>query len=158
MKNCHIILIFAQDEKGVIERIAMSFRRKMYNISQISTSDTEKEGIKKITVELDNLEDNKISKILKQINKIIEVTDVVHITYDKAIVIKVALVKIKNNDDYTLNKLQKMQEIEVLNVSRNNIIFRVIQNPEELKKILEKISKNFIINEITTSGAVVMEK
>ncbi len=158
MKNCHIILIFAQDEKGVIERIAMSFRRKMYNISQISTSDTEKEGIKKITVELDNLEDDKISKILKQINKIIEVIDVVHITYDKAIVIKVALVKIKNNDDYTLNKLQKMQEIEVLNVSRNNIIFRVIQNPEELKKILEKISKNFIINEITTSGAVVMEK
>lgn len=158
MKNSHIILIFAQDERGVIERISMLFRRKMYNIDQISASNTEKKGIKKITVKFNIKENNKISQILKQINKIVEVIKVVHVTNESIIINEVAFIKIKKDNEDILSKLEVIQELEVLNLSKNEVIVRIIQNPGKLKKIIEKIRKNFIINEITTSGVIVIEK
>jgi acetolactate synthase small subunit len=45
MSKLHTILVFAQNKRGVLERITMLIRRKMYNLETITASDTEVEGI-----------------------------------------------------------------------------------------------------------------
>ncbi len=158
MKKSHIILIFAQDKRGVIERVAMLFRRKMYNINQISSSNTEKQGIKKVTVRLDEVEDKKIPQILKQIDKIVEVIDVMYIKEDSAIEAEVALIKIENNSDKIIDELQKIQDLDVISLTEDEIIIRIVQEPKKIKKTILLIRNKFVLKELTTSGIAVMKK
>jgi len=158
MKKSHIILIFAQDKRGVIERVAMLFRRKMYNINQISSSNTEKQGIKKVTVRLDEVEDKKIPQILKQIDKIVEVIDVMYIKEDSAIEAEVALIKIENNSDKIIDELQKIQDLNLISLTKDEIIIRIVQEPKKIKKTILLIRNKFVLKELTTSGIAVMKK
>ncbi len=158
MKDYHVILIYAQDKKGVIERISMLFRRKMYNIHQISTSITKDTDIRKITVRIDSLEKDKIPQILKQINKIVEVVDVICVDDETAILTEIAFIKIKN-DENILNYLKdSIKNLEIVNLSEEEIICRIIKEPEELSKNVDLIRKKADILELTTSGIIAIKK
>lgn len=74
IKNC-TITIFAENKPGVLYRVADLFLRKKINIESLHVAETEKPGISKFVI---NVKTSKIivDKTIKQLHRIIEVTEV----------------------------------------------------------------------------------
>lgn len=158
MPKLHTILVFAQNKRGVLERITMLIRRKMYNLETITASDTETEGIKRITVTFTRGDADKIPQIVVQIKKIVEVISVKVVEEVNTIEREIALVKIKRPQN--LAEVTSLVEIfrgSVVSVAPDNI---VLQISGERKKTLSFINAlaQFEILEIGSSGVVAMER
>ena len=149
----YTILIFAQNKRGVIERVSMLLRKKMYNINQFSTSDTKNSEIKKITIKLYNLDDSKISQILKQLRKIVEIIRVICINQKSAIENEMILIKVnKGTDFFYKSKMDMIYEAD------NTEIYRYIDTPDNIEKLILKYRQNKKITDFTTSGTIAIEK
>ncbi len=158
MSKLHTILVFAQNKRGVLERITMLIRRKMYNLETITASDTEVEGIKRITITFTQGDADKIPQIVVQINKIVEVISVKAVDSANTVEREILLVKIKRPQNLSeVTSLVNIFRGSVVDVSEQTVILQVAG---ERKKTLGFITalKQFEILEIGSSGIVAMEK
>lgn len=154
----YTILVFAQNRRGVLERITMLIRKKMYNLEQITASDTEKDDIKRLTISFSYKEAAKIPQIISQINKIIEVVKVKLVDPDFSIQREVALIKIKRPDNLSeIISIAQIFEARVVNAKQQDLIIEAIGNPEKLNDLIS-ILEPYKILELGRGGAVAMEK
>ena len=157
MRKLHTILVFAQNRRGVLERITMLIRKKMYNLEQITASDTEKKGIKRITISFSHEEGVKLPQIISQIHSVIEVIEVRLVDKNNCLQQEVALIKIKSPDNISeIIALSDLFESKVLHVSKADIVLQITASPDKIDEFLLILEK-FEILEIGRSGSVAME-
>ncbi len=158
MSKLHTILVFAQNKRGVLERITMLIRRKMYNLETITASDTEIEGIKRITITFSQGDADKIPQIVSQINKIVEVVNIKAVDSQHTVQREILLVKIERPQN--LSEVTSLVDIfrgNVVDVSEKSVILQVAGDRKKTLGFLNAI-KQFKILEIGSSGIVAMEK
>jgi acetolactate synthase-1/3 small subunit len=154
----YTILVFAQNRRGVLERIAMLIRKKMYNLEQITASDTQTEDIKRLTISFSYKESAKIPQIISQINKIIEVIEVKLVDNDSAVQREAGLVKIKRPDNLSeIISIVQIFEAKVVHMTKQDLIIETIGSPEKINHFIS-ILEPYHILELGRSGAVAMEK
>jgi acetolactate synthase-1/3 small subunit len=154
----HTVLVFAQNNRGVLERIAMMIRKKMYNLEQITASPTETPNISRLTISFSRNESSKLPQIVSQLKKIIEVVDVRIVDPATTVIREVALVKIKRPELVSeLSSVIRMFKANVVFTSQDYIIAEMTGSPENIQHFLLFL-KTFEILEIGTSGGVAMEK
>ena len=92
-----------QDEPGVLNRISSLVRRRNFNIESIVAGRTEKEGITRMTLVVNEPDINKRKTIINNIKRLVEIYDVVDATGKDCHIREHALVKIsideKNRKD-----------------------------------------------------------
>ena len=103
-QNLYTIIIFAENKPGVLYRIADLFLRRKVNIESLTVSETEQKGISRFTVVV-NVDEHTVNKTIKQLNRIIEVVNVLAKSNDELVFKEVALVKVSVKD--------KKQEMEI---------------------------------------------
>jgi len=158
MSKLHTILVFAQNKRGVLERITMLIRRKMYNLETITASDTEVEGIKRITITFSQGDADKIPQIVSQINKIVEVVEIKAVDSQHTVQREVLLVKIARPQN--LSEVTSLVDIfrgSVVDVSEKSVILQVAGDRHKTLGFLNAL-KQFQILEVGSSGIVAMEK
>ncbi len=69
------ITIFAENKPGVLYRVSDIFLRKKINIESLHVAETEKPGISKFTINV-RTSNEIVEKTIKQLHRIIEVTEV----------------------------------------------------------------------------------
>ncbi len=152
------ILVFAQNKRGVLERIAMLIRKKMYNLEQITASDTEKEGIKRLTISFTFDKDVKMDQIINQINKIIEVVEVKDVSDKGVVKSESVLIKIKRPKNLAeITKILDLFKVNIMHIDSKSIILQGVGGPEETGSLIEAM-KDYEILELGSSGFVAMEK
>ena len=67
------ILAFMQNRPGVLNKISMLVRRKMYNVETITVCTTTQPGISRMTLTLYEDSDDKMALVVRQIEKVTEV-------------------------------------------------------------------------------------
>ena len=158
MSKLHTILVFAQNKRGVLERITMLIRRKMYNLETITASDTEVEGIKRITITFSQGDADKIPQIVSQINKIVEVVEIKAVDSQHTVQREILLVKIARPQN--LSEVTSLVDIfrgSVVDVSEKSVILQVAGDRHKTLGFLNAL-KQFQILEVGSSGIVAMEK
>ena len=97
------LILFMQDEPGVLNRISSLVRRRNFNIESIVAGRTEKEGITRMTLVVNEPDLNKRKTIINNIKRLVEIYDVVDATGKDCHIREHALVKIsideKNRKD-----------------------------------------------------------
>ena len=83
-----------QDEPGVLNRISSLVRRRNFNIESIVAGRTEKEGITRMTLVVNEPDINKRKTIINNIKRLVEIYDVVDATGQDCHIREHALVKI----------------------------------------------------------------
>ncbi|NNK93193.1 MAG: acetolactate synthase small subunit, partial [Desulfobacterales bacterium] len=70
------ILAFMLDRPGVLSKVSMLIRKKMYNVDTLTVCSSRVEGISRMTITL--REDNiaKVTQVIKQLEKFTEVISV----------------------------------------------------------------------------------
>lgn len=72
MKKIHTITVISENKPGVLYRIADLFLRRKINVEELHVGKTKNPNISLFTIKIEDHEDV-IEKVVKQINKIIEV-------------------------------------------------------------------------------------
>jgi acetolactate synthase-1/3 small subunit len=151
------ILAFMQNRPGVLNKISMLIRRKMYNVETITACTTPKPGISRMTLTLYENSDEKMAQVVRQIEKVTEVISARELDIDQSFWREVAIVKFEIDADQ-MEQLSGKYRIEVLD-RRNHGVF-IVQLAGTSKMIddfLQDLGADRII-EVARSGFTALEK
>jgi acetolactate synthase I/III small subunit len=158
MKKSNTILVFAQNQRGVLERISMTIRKKMYNLEQITAGDSQIEGIKRLTISFSHEETSKLPQIINQLKKIVEIIDVKIVDQFNSFEREVALIKLKKPQNLSeLLSLGQVFNSKLINVNEETVLIEITGDSQKINNFLVLL-KPYQILELGRSGLVAMEK
>ena len=152
----HTLIALMEDKPGVLNRVSNLFRRRNYNIQSLAVGHSETPDISRMTVVVDG--DNRVvEQVVKQLSKLINVTDVVDVTDRPAVIRELALVKVKAGPG------KRSEIIELAQVFRGRIVdvgtesmTVEITGPEERVNSLVSLLRPYGIEELARTGRVAM--
>ena len=151
------LLAFMQDRPGVLNKIAMLIRRKMYNVETLTVCKTNSPGTSRMTITLREASDAKMGQVVKQIEKITEVISARELHVDDSFWREVAVVKFEADAD-RLAALQEAYHLEVLdNHSDERFVVQVAGTSQLIDTFLDDVGAPHIV-EVARSGFTAIEK
>ena len=151
------ILIFMLNRPGVLNKISMLIRRKMYNVETITVCRTHRPGISRMTLTLFEDSDDKTEQVIKQIEKVAEVLSAKELDVDGSFWREVAIIKLEA-DEITLEDLGRQFEFQILD--RCNKEQFIVQLAGTVKYVDDFMAAVGVVKIIETarSGFTAMEK
>ena len=151
------ILAFMLDRPGVLNKISMLIRRKMYNVETLTVCKTNQPGTSRMTITLREASDEKMVQVVKQIEKITEVISAKELDVAESFWREVAVVKLETDAD-RLTALQKSYHIEILdNHSDERFVVQVAGTSLHIDTFLQEVGRDNIV-EVARSGFTAIEK
>jgi acetolactate synthase-1/3 small subunit len=152
----HTLIALMEDKPGVLNRVSNLFRRRNYNIQSLAVGHSETPAISRMTVVVDG--DNRVvEQVVKQLNKLINVTEVLDVTDRPAVIRELALVKVKAGPG------KRSEIIELAQVFRGRIVdvgpdsmTVEITGAEDRVNSLVSLLRPYGIEELARTGRVAM--
>lgn len=91
----HTIVVFAYNEPGVLNKLLSLVRRKRYNVEALTAGHTHRVGVSRITLTFSHDEEERIEQIVRQIEKIAEVTRAMNVTKQEIVSRELVLLKVR---------------------------------------------------------------
>ena len=151
------LILFMQDEPGVLNRISSLVRRRNFNIDSIVAGRTELKGITRMTLVVNEPNKAKRKNIYNNLKRLVDVYDVVDATDEDCHIREHALVKISINPDEIkdIEQLVAKGNCKILDDDPESMILELSGN----EKIVEdniKTLKKFKVLELLRSGKMAM--
>ena len=159
MKKTFIVSVFSEDIVGLLNRVTIIFTRRNINIENIITSETEIKGIYRYTIVI-TIEEDRIEKIVKLIEKQVEVMKAFYHTEEDVISRDLALFKISNE---AINQNEEFQRIinfygaKIVSISYDYVVVEKSSSSDKIKMLFNELEK-FGILEFSRSGQVAITK
>ena len=151
------ILIFMLNRSGVLNKISMLIRRKMYNVETITACTTSRPGISRMTLTLREDSDQNMAQVVKQIEKMTEVISARELDIDRSFWREVAIVKFEVEDSDLAN-LQAVYSIDILDrQDGGECVAQIAGTSQMIDDFLEDVGEQKII-EVARSGFTALEK
>ena len=151
------ILAFMLNRPGVLNKISMLIRRKMYNVETITACPTNKPGVTRMTLTLRQDSDDKMIQVIKQIEKITEVISAKELDIDQSFWREVAIVKAEVDGNH-LEHLQENYNFEILDRQNHELlIIQVAGTSKNVDDFLQELGRDKVI-EVARSGFTALEK
>ena len=152
----HTLIALMEDKPGVLNRVSNLFRRRNYNIRSLAVGHSETQDISRMTVVVDG--DNRVvEQVVKQLGKLVNVTDVLDVTDKPAVIRELALVKVKAGAG------KRSEIIELAQVFRGRIVdvgpdsmTVEITGAEDRVNSLVSLLRPYGIEELARTGRVAM--
>lgn len=107
MKRRYTIIVFTENNFGLLNRITIIFSRRRINIDSLTVSETERKGISRFTIVIE-YDEAKIKALIKQIRKIIGVLIVFHNQDEEVFFHQIAFFKLATS---SLEEREKVMEV-----------------------------------------------
>ena len=151
------ILMFALNRPGVLNKISMLIRRKMYNVETITACKTIRPGIHRMILTLREDRDDKMVQVIKQLEKITEVISAKELDMDGSFLREVAVIKVETGDT-RVAELREKYHFEILDQYRHGLmILQVAGTSQHIDDFLDDLGRDRLI-EVARSGFTALEK
>ena len=151
------ILIFVLNRPGVLNKISMLIRRKMYNVETVTACRTHKPGISRMTLTLFENSDDKMQQVIKQIEKVAEVLSAKELDVDDSFWREVAIIKLEA-DAASIEELGRRFNFQILDRCNHELfIVQVAGTSKYVEDFMQAVGEDKII-ETARSGFTAMEK
>lgn len=151
------ILAYLQNRPGVLNKVSMLIRRKMYNVDTITACTTRKDGISRMSLTLREDSDEKMKQVIKQIEKITEVVSAKELDIDRSFWREVAIIKLETDAD-RLERLRSKYTFEILDHQHSDLyIIQVAGTNQSIDDFLNDLGDDHIV-EVARSGFTALEK
>src|SRR6478609_4566274 len=150
----HTLSVLVENKPGVLARIAGLFSRRGFNIDSLAVGPTEHPEISRMTVVVD-VEDLPLEQVTKQLNKLIEVLNVVALDRAASVQREILLVKVKavlSSRSHVLETAQ-LFSAKVVDVAPDAVTIEATGNSDKLEALL-RVLEPFGIKELVQSGMV----
>ncbi len=151
------ILFFTLNRPGVLNKIAMLIRRKMYNVETITACKTRQAGISRMTLTLREDDDAKVEQVIRQIEKMTEVVSARELHADRSFWREVAIVKFEAGENL-IEDLKSRFRFDILDRQNHSIyIVQVAGTSQMIDDFTDAVGDARVI-ETARSGFTALEK
>jgi acetolactate synthase I/III small subunit len=151
------ILIFMLNRSGVLNKISMLIRRKMYNVETITACTTSQTGISRMTLTLREDSDRNMRQVVKQIEKMTEVISARELDIDRSFWREVAIVKFLA-DESILEHFKKTHAFDILDRQNHDVcVVQIAGTSQMIDALLQDVGERRVL-EVARSGFTALEK
>tara|TARA_B110000438_G_C15819380_1_gene653601 strand:- start:1717 stop:2268 length:552 start_codon:yes stop_codon:yes gene_type:complete len=151
------LIVFVQDEPGVLNRISSHIRRRNFNIESLVAGRTERKDITRMTLVLNEPNKTKQRIVVESLKQLIDVYDVIDTTEIESHIREYALVKVllkKEEMDQAYKVIEPVHG-KLIDSNTDAMIFELTGYEEEVESVIKSLQE-FNILEIVRSGKVAM--
>ncbi|MFI5148219.1 MAG: acetolactate synthase small subunit [Bacteroidia bacterium] len=155
----YTLSIFTEDRIGLLNRITILFTRRHINIESITASESEVRGIYRYTIVASATYDV-IGKLVKQIDKQVEVFKAFYHPESEIISREVALFKVSSSalqENELFSSVVNEHHAKILSISPEFIVVEKTGDTLEIKHLFQALDR-FGVLEFAGSGKVAMTK
>ncbi len=151
------LILFMQDEPGVLNRISSLVRRRNFNIDSIVAGRTELKGITRMTLVVNEPNKAKRKNIYNNLKRLVDVYDVVDATDEDCQIREHALVKVSINPDEIkdIDQLVTKGNCKILDDDPQSMILELSGNEKIVEENINTLKK-FKVLELLRSGKMAM--
>ncbi|HHU84876.1 MAG TPA: acetolactate synthase small subunit [Clostridiales bacterium] len=156
--NRYTVAVLVNNKFGVLNRVTSMFRRRQFNISALTVSETETSELSRITVVFDGEEDAK-QQLINQLYKLPDVCSIKEFGDDNSISCELLLVKMKNEAE-TQEDIRRAAEAFgaiIVDYSRDYTMFRLADTTRRIDDFIN-LMRDFTILEICRTGSISLGK
>ena len=154
----YTLAVLTRNQFGVLNRVTSMFRRRQFNISALTVSETESPDFSRITVLFDGDERNK-EQLVDQLYKLPDVCSIKEFNHEESISRELLLIKMQNspeNRDEILTAADAY-EAKIVDYMKDSIIFQVTGDSRKIDQFIN-LMRDFNILEICRTGIVSLER
>lgn len=157
--NIYSIAIMVRNEFGVLNRVTSMFRRRQFNITCLTVSETETEELSRITVQFEGDTDRAKEQLVAQLAKLPDVISFKEFDPDESVSCELLLIKM-GNDDATRRLMLDAADAfhaKIVDYTRESIIFRMAGTSRRIDNFID-LMRDFEILEVCRTGVVSLER
>ena len=154
----YTVAVLVKNQFGVLNRVTSMFRRRQFNISALTVSETESNEFSRITVVFDG-EDVKKQQLVNQLYKLPDVGSIKEFSPNESVSCELMLIKMEN-DSHTRDDIltaAKAFESKTVDYNREAMVFQLSAPSERIDEFIN-LMRDFNILEICRTGSVSLEK
>ena len=154
----YTVAVLVKNRFGVLNRVTSMFRRRQFNIDNLTVSETESPELSRITVQFDGEETNK-QQLINQLYKLPDVVSISELNRDESVTVELMLIKMSNSPEIREELLAAAQAFDARTVdySKDTIIFQMAADPRRIDAFVN-LMKDYGIMEICRTGIVSLER
>ncbi len=158
-RRLHTISVLVENRPGVLTRVAGLFARRGYNIDSLAVSTTANPEISRMTIVVGAADEQVLTQICKQVDKLIDVIHVSDHTDEAVVARELALIKV-NCEDH--NRAELMQIVDVfrartVDIAEGEVIVEVTGNRDKIDAML-KLMEKYGVREMARTGEVILAR
>ena len=158
-KKIFTISVFTENQVGLLNRISIIFTRRGLNLESVSSSSSSLPGIHKMNFTCTS-DQATIEKVIKQIERCIDVLRAYYFTDDEIVYQEVALYKVPTQkllDEKDFERIIRVHNARILELTRDYTILEKTGHESETQALYELLAKYGILQFIR-SGRICVTK
>jgi acetolactate synthase I/III small subunit len=151
------ITVYTENHIGLLNRIAIIFSRR--KIESLNTSPSEVEGIHRFTIVIDELEEV-VRKLVRQIEKQVEVLKAYYNTNDEIVWQELALYKVSTDEIAEKVKVERLLReygARAVVIRKDYTIFETSGHREETNRLIEVLEPHGLIEFVRSARVAIIK-
>ena len=151
------VAILVNNQFGVLNRITSMFRRRQFNISSLTVSETESTKFSRITIQSEGEDVTK--QLINQLYKLPDVISVAELTGSEIISRELLLIKMSNNPETRGEVRSAIDAFEgkIVDYTKESQTIQMVGDSQKIDNFIE-LMKEFGILEICRTGVVSLQR
>ncbi len=156
--NRYNVAVLVRNQFGVLNRLTSMFRRRQFNISSLTASETESGEYSRITFSFDGEEENK-QQLINQLYKLPDVCSIKELTRENSVSCELMMIKMQNDSSVRGDIYAAAEAFgaETIDYSRDSFVLRLIGDSAKMDDFI-MLMRDFTILEICRTGTASLEK
>ncbi len=154
------ITVYTENQIGLLNRIAIIFSRRKINIESLNTSPSEVESIHRFTIVVSETEEV-IKKLVRQIEKQVEVLKAYYNTADEIVWQELALYKVSTNEiaeKVKVERLLRQHGARAVAIRKDFTIFETTGHREETDGLVKVLEPYGLIEFVRSARVAIIKK
>ncbi len=155
----YTISVYTENNLGLLNRIATIFLKRHINIESLTVSNSEIEHVSRFII-VAYMPEEQVKKIVKQIDKQVEVIKAYYHTNEESIFLQSALFKIKSSLLFDMRQIQniiKKSYSQIVTVNRDFFVIEKSGRKEEIEDLYNELLP-YGIMQFVRSGRISVSK
>ena len=156
--NRYTVAVLVRNQFGVLNRVTSMFRRRQFNISSLTVSETESNSFSRITVVFNGEEDYK-QQLINQLYKLPDVCAINELTADSFIGRELLLIKMESTPqtDEDIEKAARAYGAVTVDCTDDTVMLQLAASSAKIDDFID-LMRDYKILEICRTGSVSLEK
>ncbi len=159
MKQEYTITIYTENQVGLLTRIAIMFSRRKINVESLNTSPSEVEGIHRFTI-LINVAEDVVRKLVRQIEKQVDVLKAYYNTNDEIIWQELALYKVPTDtiaEKAKVERLLRAYGARAVVIRKDYTVFETTGQREETDTLINVLAPFGLIEFVRSARVAIIK-
>ena len=153
------VTVYTENHIGLLNRIAIIFSRRKINVDSLNTSPSEVEGIHRFTIVINETEDV-VRKLVRQIEKQVDVLKAYYNTIDEIVWQELALYKVPTDEIAEKVKVERLLRefgARAVVIRKDYTVFETTGHREETEKLVQVLEPYGLIEFVRSARVAIIK-